>query len=105
MDQSRARPPSSFEEACALADAEEASRSESDEVAHLAKLPRLEYDRQREDVPSRNASAGTRATTAAERSAPGAITTGPADLTAPGCTVNARPPWFDSESCAAGRPS
>jgi hypothetical protein len=36
---------SSFEEVCALADAEEARRSEPDEVARLAKLSKLEYDR------------------------------------------------------------
>jgi len=39
-----------FEEACAQADAEEARQSESEEVARLAKLPKLEYDRQREDA-------------------------------------------------------
>jgi putative DNA primase/helicase len=40
----------SFEEACTKADAEEARQSESEEVARLAKLPRLEYDRQRVDA-------------------------------------------------------
>jgi hypothetical protein len=48
---------SAFEEACARADAEARRRrncadkdSEPDEVARLAKLSRLEYDRQREDA-------------------------------------------------------
>jgi hypothetical protein len=43
---------SGFEEACARADAEARRRyhSEPDEVDRLAKLPRLEYDRQREDT-------------------------------------------------------
>jgi putative DNA primase/helicase len=39
-----------FQDACALADAEEARRSELDEVARLAKLSKLEYDRQREEA-------------------------------------------------------
>jgi hypothetical protein len=43
----------SFEEACTKADAEEARRFEVDEVARLAKLPKLEYDRQREDAAER----------------------------------------------------
>jgi putative DNA primase/helicase len=44
---------SSFEEACILADTEEACRFEGDEVARLAKLPKLEYDRQREEAAAR----------------------------------------------------
>jgi hypothetical protein len=40
----------SFEEACNKVDAEEARRSEPDEVARLAKLSKLEYDRQREEA-------------------------------------------------------
>jgi len=39
-----------FQDACILADAEEARRSELDEVARLAKLSKLEYDRQREEA-------------------------------------------------------
>jgi hypothetical protein len=39
-----------FQDACTLADAEEARRSELDEVARLAKLSKLEYDRQREEA-------------------------------------------------------
>lgn len=38
----------SFEEVCALADAEGARRAEPGEIARLAKLSKLEYDRQRE---------------------------------------------------------
>jgi len=41
---------SSFKQACTLADAEEARLSEPDEVARLAKLSKLEYDRQREEA-------------------------------------------------------
>src|SRR5262249_47535419 len=41
---------------------------------------------------SPNASAGTCATTAVERSVPCTTTSGPAGLTASGCTHNARPP-------------
>jgi putative DNA primase/helicase len=40
----------SFEEACVQADAEEARQIESEEVARLAKLSKLEYDRQREQA-------------------------------------------------------
>src|SRR5262249_4177105 len=40
----------SFEKACNKADAEEARRFEVDEVSRLAKLPKLEYDRQRENA-------------------------------------------------------
>src|SRR5262245_28847255 len=43
----------SFEEACTKADAEEARRFGDDEVARLAKLPKLEYDRQREEAAAR----------------------------------------------------
>src|SRR5262245_34961772 len=43
----------SFEEACTKADTEEARRVEGDEVARLAKLPQLEYDRQRGEVATR----------------------------------------------------
>ncbi|HMF25571.1 MAG TPA: DUF3631 domain-containing protein [Pseudolabrys sp.] len=39
-----------FQDACILADAEEARQSELDEVARLAKLSKLEYDRQREEA-------------------------------------------------------
>jgi hypothetical protein len=39
-----------FQDACTLADAEEARRSELDEVARLAKLSKLEYDRRREEA-------------------------------------------------------
>ena len=41
---------SSFEEVCALADAEEARAAEPKEVARLATLSKLEYDRQREEA-------------------------------------------------------
>src|SRR5215467_12892652 len=44
---------SSFETACTLADGEEARRFEGDEVARLAKLPKLEYDRQRGEAAMR----------------------------------------------------
>jgi hypothetical protein len=43
----------SFEEACNKADAEEARRLEVDELARLAKLPKLEYDRQRDEAAAR----------------------------------------------------
>jgi hypothetical protein len=43
----------SFEEACNKVDAEGARRSELDEVARLAKPPKLEYDRQREEAAAR----------------------------------------------------
>jgi putative DNA primase/helicase len=43
----------SFEAACTNADAEEARRLEVDEVARLAKLPKLEYDRQRGEAATR----------------------------------------------------
>ena len=39
-----------FEDACDRADVEEARRSEVDEVARLAKLSKLEYDRQRDEA-------------------------------------------------------
>src|SRR5215469_4500775 len=42
-----------FQDACILADAEEARRSELDEVARLAKLSKLEYDRQRDEAAAR----------------------------------------------------
>lgn len=42
-----------FQDACTLADAEEARRSELDEVARLARLSTLEYDRQREEAAKR----------------------------------------------------
>jgi putative DNA primase/helicase len=44
---------SSFEDACADADAEEARRVQSNEIAWLAELPKLEYDLQREKTASR----------------------------------------------------
>jgi len=56
-------------------------------------------------APSRIASSGTGATTVAERSVSRTTTPGPAGLTASGCTPNARPPWFDSESPSARRAS
>jgi putative DNA primase/helicase len=42
-----------FEEACDRADAEESRRLEPEEVARLAGLPMLEYDRQREEAAER----------------------------------------------------
>jgi hypothetical protein len=45
--------PTTFEEACAGADAQEARRSEPEEVARLASLSKLEYDRQRNGAAAR----------------------------------------------------
>jgi putative DNA primase/helicase len=42
-----------FEDACDRADVEEARRAEVDEVARLAKLSKLEYDRQRDEAAAR----------------------------------------------------
>jgi putative DNA primase/helicase len=44
---------STFEEACNQADAEQARRLEPEEVARLARLSTLEYDRQREEAAKR----------------------------------------------------
>jgi hypothetical protein len=97
MNPSSARPPSSFEEACALADAEEARRSEPDEVARLAKLSKLEYDRQRDD--------------AAMRLEVGEVVGTTRNYDWPGrpdgvwLHSQCETPWFNSECCAAGRAS
>jgi putative DNA primase/helicase len=53
MSRKRRYRQSTFEEACDQADAEEGRRLEFEEVARLAKLSKLEYDRQREEAAER----------------------------------------------------
>jgi hypothetical protein len=53
MSRKRRYRQSTFEKRCAEADADQGRRIEFEEVARLARLPKLEYDRQREEAAKR----------------------------------------------------